>query len=365
MQLDKKKILKTLNPRKIWLPAAISIGFVVVMIATDDEITPERLNLIFKAEALPVVFAFLTLFAKEAAYIYRIRTLTGKEIGWWSSVYVILLWEFASAVTPSVVGGTPVAVFILLKEGVNLGKSLAYVMLTAILDNMFFVLAALVALLVSGGAILPDIADAETKLGKSLPAIFITSYALIFLYTLIMALALFYKPRLFKWVLIKITSISILRRWRYAAYQHGNEIIWASSYIKGRQKRYWFKIAMATVVAWICRYTILNFLITAYTGKISLLEHITIFGKHLILWIVMLFSPTPGSSGTAEFFFPRFFDSYLGEFAFGVAIFWRALSYYPYLIIGAFILPKWINRVFLSKKKDDEEYVASDKHKDS
>lgn len=352
MHLDTQKILKTLNPRKAWLPAAIGIGFVVIMILLDDDIDGQKLNLIFQADTLLVFMALLTLFAKDAAYIYRIKVLTDKEITWTSSFYVILLWEFASAVTPTVVGGTPVAVFILLKEGINLGKSLAYVMLTAILDNMFFVVAAALALLISGGAILPDIVDAETKLGKSLPVIFITSYSLIAFYTFLMAWALFSKPRLFKWFLIKITSIKFLRRWRYAAYQHGNEVIWASSYIKGRKKRYWVKITMATVVAWVCRYIILNFLIAAYTGGISILEHILIFGKHLILWIVMLFSPTPGSSGTAEFFFPRFFDVYLGEYTFGVAILWRALSYYPYLIIGAFILPKWIQRVFIVKKKD-------------
>ena len=360
MHLDKQKILKTLNPRKAWLPAAIGIGFIVIMILTDDDIDGKKLNLIFQAEALPVILAMLTLFAKEAAYIYRIRILTDKDLTWTSSFYVILLWEFASAVTPTVVGGTPVAVFILLKEGINLGKSLAFVMLTAILDNMFFVVSAALALLISGGDILPEIADAETKLGKSLPAIFITSYSLIAFYTLIMALALFYKPRLFKWLLIKITSIGFLRRWRYAAYQHGNEVMWASSYLKGRKKRYWFQISMATVVAWVCRYTILNFLIMAYTDKVSLFEHITIFGKHLILWIVMLFSPTPGSSGTAEYFFPRFFDVYLGEYAFGVAILWRAISYYPYLVIGAFLLPKWIQRVFIEKKKGTEEGEPSE-----
>ncbi|MGK7391198.1 MAG: lysylphosphatidylglycerol synthase transmembrane domain-containing protein [Candidatus Cyclobacteriaceae bacterium M2_1C_046] len=360
MHLEPQKILKTLNPRKAWLPAAIGIGFIVIMILTDEDIDGKKLNLIFQAEAWPVVLAFLTLFLKEAAYIYRIRVLTDEEITWTGSVYVILLWEFASAVTPTVVGGTPVAVFILLKEGINLGKSLAYVMLTAILDNMFFVVAATIALLISMGDILPNIADAETKLGKSLPAIFITSYSLIAFYTLIMALALFYKPRLFKWVLIKITSIGFLRRWRYAAYQHGNEVMWASSYIKGRKKRYWLKISMATIVAWVCRYTILNFLIMAYTDKVSILEHVTIFGKHLILWIVMLFSPTPGSSGTAEYFFPRFFDIYLGEYAFGVAILWRAISYYPYLIIGAFLLPKWIQRVFIVKKKDVDKNISKE-----
>ena len=133
------------------------------------------------------------LLLKELAYIYRIRVLTNKDLNWTSSVYVILLWEFASAVTPSVVGGTAVAVFILLKEKINLGKSVAYVTLTAILDNLFFVITSPIVVLLIGLDIFPGAAG-------TVRGIFISSYSLIALYTSIMALGLFWKPRLFKWI---------------------------------------------------------------------------------------------------------------------------------------------------------------------
>lgn len=351
MNLDTQKILKTLNPNKIWLPAAISIGFVVYLIATDDEFTPERLNLIFTASTLPVVLAFVALLIKEMAYIYRIRTLTTKELSWTSSVYVIILWEFASAVTPSVVGGTAVAVFILLKEGINLGKALAFVMLTAILDNLFFVISAPIALIFFGGDIFPNLND-------TLQFLFLVSYFLITIYTIIMAFALFWKPRVFKWVLIRFTSIKFLRKWRYSAYQHGNEVMWASSLLKGKPLSYWLKISIATIIAWVCRYTILNFLVASYAGGLSLWTHFLIFGKQLILWIVMLISPTPGSTGTAEHFFMEFFVIYLGEFTLGAALLWRVVTYYPYLIIGGLALPRWITRVFFKKGPSPVDQVS-------
>lgn len=344
MNIDPQKILKTLNPNKVWVPAAISIGFVVYKFVTDDQFTTDRLSLIFDAGIWPIIFAFLILLVKEAAYIYRIRTLTNNELSLTSGVYIIILWEFASAVTPSVVGGTAVAVFILMKEGISLGKSLAYVMLTAILDNLFFVIAAPLTLLFLGDVVFPG-ATAGSK------SFFILSYTLITLYTLIMSLALFWKPRLFKWVMIRITSVKWLRRWRHKAYQHGNEVMWASSLIKGNPPSYWVKISLATIVAWISRYAILNFLIAAYTKGLTLYDHLVIFGKHLILWIIMLISPTPGSTGTAEHFFIRFFESYLLEFTLGAALLWRIITFYPYLVVGALALPRWISRVFPKKKK--------------
>lgn len=354
MDLDSKKIFKTLNPNKVWVPVLFGLAIVFYLFYSDDDLTVDKLRLIFDAKFLPVFLAFLVLIARDIGYVYRIRTLTDKSLSWGSSIYVIILWEFASAVTPSVVGGTAVAAFILLKEGINLGKSLAYVMLTAILDNMFFVIMAPLVMLLAPGSIFPSIAGVESLLGNSLQYIFFISYTLIAVYTFVMVFALFIRPRAFKWVLIRVTSLKFLKRWRYAAYEHGNEVIWASEQLKGKGKAYWTKIIGSTIFIWSARYVMLNCLIAAFTN-VSLPEHLTIFSRQVIMWILMLISPTPGSSGTAEFFFTQFFNSFLGDYTFVTNIFWRMMSYYPYLILGAIFLPRWIKRVFFKKKIKNAE----------
>jgi glycosyltransferase 2 family protein len=65
-----------------------------------------------------------------------------------------------------------------------------------------------------------------------------------------------------------------------------------------------------------------------------------------------LISPTPGGSGVAEFVFSGF----LGEFipsglTPALGLMWRIISYYPYLFIGAIILPNWLKRVYSKKHK--------------
>ena len=59
----------------------------------------------------------------------------------------------------------------------------------------------------------------------------------------------------------------------------------------------------------------------------------------------MLVSPTPGGSGFAEYAFHGFLG-YLIPAGTGIAMafIWRLISYYSYLIIGVFILPKWIKK---------------------
>lgn len=358
MDLDSKKIFKTLNPNKIWIPVILGLAIVFYIFYRDPNITLTTLILLFDAKSFPVILALLVLLFRDVGYIYRIRLITNKELNWTSSIFVIILWEFASAVTPSVVGGTAVAVFILLKEGINLGKSLAYVMVTAILDNLFFVIAAPIILMLTQGNIFPAITGIEYKIGNSLQYIFFISYALIAIYTFIMAFALFVKPRAFKWILMKITNLRILKRWKYAAYEHGNEVVLASSQLRGRSVTYWIKIILITIFIWSARYLMLNCLIAAY-ANIDIAEHMMIFSRQIIMWILMLASPTPGSSGTAEFFFTQFFRIFLGDYTFITMIFWRMLSYYPYLLLGAIFLPRWIKRVFFKKKTVDVQSSGS------
>jgi uncharacterized protein (TIRG00374 family) len=350
MKLDNKKIFKTLNPNKVWVPILIGLGIVFAMFYFDPNVNTKTLKGVFDA-SLPYIFlAILVIIFRDAGYVYRIREITQRELTWTRAIYVIILWEFASAVTPSVVGGTAVAIFILNKEGIKLGRAISFVMVTAILDNLFFVIGAPIILFFAQGNIFPDSKILENQLENSLQAIFWISYGLYATYSLIMAAALFYRPRVFKWVLIKIFSIKWLRKWKHDAQEYGNQIIEASKELSGKKWSYWIPIILATIFIWSSRYLMLNALISAYV-PLSLDNHVIVFARQVIMWIVMMISPTPGSSGTAEFFFGQFFTQFLDGYTFVTSILWRLLSYYPYLILGAIFLPRWVRQVFFKKKK--------------
>ncbi len=351
MKLDNKKIFETLNPNKVWVPVLIGVAIVFLMFYLDPNVNTQTLSGVFDASAGGIILAILVILGRDAGYIYRIREITDKQLTWVRAIYVIILWEFASAVTPSIVGGTAVAVFILNKEGIKLGKAIAYVMVTAILDNLFFVIGAPIILFLAKGNIFPASRMMEMRLGKSLEILFWASYALYALYSFVMAAALFYRPRIFKWILLKIYSIRWLRKWKYSAHEYGNQIIEASKELKGKNFRYWLPIIIATIFIWSSRYLMLNALISAYE-VLDFREHVVIFARQVIMWIVMMISPTPGSSGTAEFFFAQFFSEFLTGYTFVTSILWRVLSYYPYLLLGAIFLPRWIRQVFFKKKEN-------------
>ncbi|MFO7823081.1 MAG: lysylphosphatidylglycerol synthase transmembrane domain-containing protein [Cyclobacterium sp.] len=349
MKIDNREIFKTLNPNKVWVPVLIGIAIVLVMFYMDPTINAQTLRGVFDASAWSIMLAVVFIFMRDAGYVFRIRELTDRHLTWGRAIFVIVLWEFASAVTPSIVGGTAVAVFILNKEGIPLGKALAVTMLTAILDNLFFVLGAPIILFFAQGYIFPDSRVLEMRLGNSLEYLFWVSYSLYTLYSLLMALALFFRPRVFKWLLLKLFSIKWLKKWKYQANIYGDQIIQASKEFRGKKLKFWIIVVFTTIFIWSSRYFMLNALISAY-ASISLFEHVVIFARQIIMWIVMMISPTPGSSGTAEFFFAQFFNEFLTGYTFVTSILWRMFSYYPYLLLGAIFLPRWIRQVFFKKK---------------
>ena len=85
----------------------------------------------------------------------------------------------------------------------------------------------------------------------------------------------------------------------------------------------------------------LNFLAAAFFPVGS---HLLMYARQIVLWVVLLISPTPGASGAAEFAFVGFMRDLLpaGALLVVVALLWRLLTYYLYLFVGAVVLPRWL-----------------------
>jgi hypothetical protein len=242
-----------------------------------------------------------------------------------------------------------VAAFIINREGIKFGKSLAYVMLTALLDNSFFILAAPLAILLSNGTVFPNL-DAAGLFGRGLEWTFIASYTLITIYTSFFAFGLFFRPHGFKWLIVKITSWGFMRRFQHGAEEIGDEVIIASQEMKGKDFRYWANAILSTMFVWTARYFMVNCLLEAFNNELGFADHWLVFARHVVMWVIMLISPTPGSSGTAELSFDLFFGEYIGGFGVAVALLWRLYTYYPYLFFGAFVLPRWLRKVLANPK---------------
>lgn len=286
--------------------------------------------------------AFLFMVSRDFFYIVRIRILTKNQLNWKAATYVILLWEFASALSPGVVGGAAVAMFILNRETIPFGKATAIVIVTAFMDNLFYVvMIPLVFLFISGQTLFPS-GDAGTT--------FITwwfwgGFSIILFVCLLLYFTIFWYPKLATRVLLLVFSLPFIKRWKFIAAEWGKDIETASKEFKKETKSYWLKTFGATFLSWISRYLVINAILNAFLD-LGFIDNIIVLGKQLVLWLFMLVSPTPGGSGVAEYAFGELLASFSSSMLLlsGLAILWRLISYFPYLFIGAFLLPSWIRR---------------------
>jgi hypothetical protein len=135
---EHRKILKQFSAGRIILPILLGLGVAVWLFWR--EFKPEAFYKITwtNSSTLWLLLAGVSIFIRDFAYMVRVRALTDYNLGWYRSFIVIMLWEFSSALVPGMFGGGFLfAIFILNKEGVNMGKSITAIMNSSFLDGIF------------------------------------------------------------------------------------------------------------------------------------------------------------------------------------------------------------------------------------
>ncbi len=349
--LQKMKVSRALYP--------IIIGLGVVGYMFYREFDPNALKIIRFTDwsFLWLAVALALMAFRDLGYIIRLRILTGNKFSWAQSFRVIMLWEFTSAITPSAIGGTSVAILYVNKEGLSVGRSSAVVMATSFLDELYFILTFPLLLLIVKSSVLFGISghEGEINFSNELFLFATIGYSLKLAYVLVISYGLFVNPRGLKWLILMVFKLPFLRKWKQGANNAGTEIIESSKEFRQMPIVFWLKAFGATALSWTSRYWVANALLLAFFATT---DQFLIFARQLVMWIMMLVSPTPGGSGFAEFVFTRYLGEFipvepvlLGAVAIAMALIWRAATYYPYLFIGAIVFPRWIKQNFGKKKQ--------------
>ena len=285
------------------------------------------------------------LVLRHIAYAYRLRTLSDKVFSWKKAIELVFIWEFSSAVSPTSVGGSAVAFFVLSQEKLTVAKTATIVLFTIILDTLFFIgTLPLLYLIFGTGMIRPGI---ETDVSGWSITFYIT-YVAMAVYGSFFYYGLFVNPRKIKGLLVFFTKNRFFRKKREKAMKLGDDIIIASKELKAKPFSHKLKAFLATAVAWSTRFLLLSMLIIALQSNVAMdfLSQLKLYARLESMYVIMAFSPTPGSAGVAEVLFKGFLTDYLTDDTVSsiIAIIWRIMTYYSYLLIGVLIIPNWIRK---------------------
>jgi uncharacterized protein (TIRG00374 family) len=285
----------------------------------------------------------ICIILRDLGYIYRLRILSQGRMSWRQSFDSIMLWELASALTPSVVGGSAAAVWILKREGMRWGKSLATVFATALMDELFYLLAVPLMFgiaVLSDHAIFPAIAADIGGVEGSLAGLFGVAYVFIGCLTMIILWGLILRPQTTHKNLIRGSEWKTLRKWKPRIARWADDLLEASEAMRHSTRAFWGQAFLATCASWCARFATLNMVFLIFYSSVP---HAALIARQLVLWLVLTISPTPGSSGAAELGLSAVTSDLMGiAYMAVVVLIWRIATYFLYLVLGAFVLPRWL-----------------------
>ena len=334
------------NPFKlsqIYIPVGIGIVVIGWLFLSEFDVTSFS-NVHFNWSSVGyILLAFIFMFGRDFGMIWRFRLMANKNLTWKQSFNINILNEFTSAVTPSAVGGSSLVILFLSKEGISVGRSTAIMITNLFLDELFFILICPVFFLTVP---VSELFNASSVITATIGIVFWSVYGIMVLWTLILYIGLFRRPDLIAKFVQLIFKLPILRKWQTQIEQFGENMVSSSIEMSKKSLVFWTKAFGTTALSWSSRFLVVNALFMAFT---PINNQLIIFGRQLLLWIVMVISPTPGGSGLSEFAFKEYYN----DIALGsgpvlvITVIWRIISYYLYLLLGLLIVPGWINKVFL------------------
>lgn len=353
---------------KVILPVLIGLTVVVLMFwhdAKKENLAEVWHSIHFDARTwICITLALMFMFGRDFGLSWRFRALTDKQLRWTQAFKVDLLCEFTSCITPSAVGGSSLGMVFLNSQGIEFGRATTLMITTLFLDELFFVVACpIVVLLTPANEIFSSVG---ISFSHGIKLTFWIVYTGIFIWTLILFSGIIWKPEWVRTLIHKIFSWHWLQRWKDQAVTLGDNMVATSIELRKKPFRFWLEVFGGTALSWTSRYLVVNAL---FLGFVAAADHWqwVIFAREFVIWIVLMVSPTPGGSGISEWIFSEYYSDLVptAGLALILAIFWRIISYYVYLGIGAIIVPGWlrqtINRIQSYKANNKSSVKSGDK----
>jgi len=245
------------------------------------------------------------------------------------------------------VGGSAVAVFFLSQEKISAAKAVSIVLYTVIIDTFFFLISLILLLGIFGPEIIrPDMPSMFKGYGLT----FILVWIVMFTYGSILLWGL-YRPRVIKVILHSVATWPFIKRYKKTLVQTGMDVVTTSKELRSKPFSFHVKASSLTIGAWVARFLVVNFVLLALVEMDwDWMGQFLLYARSQTMYVITQFSPTPGGSGIMEIMFSGFFTDFIPKGVGSVgALLWRMITYYPYLIIGAIIIPNWIRRVLKHK----------------
>jgi len=277
------------------------------------------------AGAVGVAFARIGVSGARLSYVSQGRlSLQGGTRGQ-------LAWDFFSSVTPSVVGGGPIAAFYVARDqNITVGESAAFMFFCILLDQLWFVAA--IPTLIIANFYVDLLPEAAGTVGLwSLMAYF----AALLGWAAVYAYATLFRPRLLLGLVSWCLKWPYLRRARTRVMKEMRAYVRRARTLGTQSPSFYVNGFLLTGLSWVARYGLVVLIVQSVYLNVDAL---TLLLRSAAMMLVGLIMPTPGGSGGIEGLYALFVGPLIpASLVAPTLLTWRLLGYYLFIAFGAYL----------------------------
>lgn len=336
--LERSKVLTIKKGLRLSLIISVLASLTLIIMTVDEETFEHLLD-------IKPWYLFLALFL--SIFIWWVGGLKlcimakalGEDLSIKEGIRAFLVGSFASSVTPLASGGGPVMVYMIHQQNISVGRATTIVLLQSVLRIILLGLFSAIFYFAY-----PSILKRSPIPGPILDLGILVGLLLSFF-----LLLLIYFPQSIKRTAQAFLGIAILKKWREKsqtqlflenAFLELEDFQESMDHLMRSEVKGILMVILITILYWALFFTIPSVLLLGL-GKAPFFGEVIVV--QTVLHLILLYIPTPGKSGIAEFGFASFFTYFASSGLAGIiTVVWRFLTYFLLLVAGGLLSLRYL-----------------------
>ncbi len=259
----------------------------------------------------------------------RLRYIARGALTFRAGIRGAVAWDFMSAVTPSAVGGAPLASYFVAKDNdIPVGEATAIMLFSMLMDQVWFAIS------------IPFILIASAYIDVFPPALGAVGAGTLTVYFLVMmvwawffAYATLLRPQILEIAATRIVRLRWLRRFEGRVRRELVQLRRRATVLRGQPPRFFLAGVLWSAGIWLTRYaTLLLVVLSVYPS----VESFTFMVRTGAMTLTAMIVPTPGGSGGIEGLYILFLAPLMPKGLVGPTLLtWRLMEYHFFIAVGS------------------------------
>ena len=307
-------------------------------------IEPDTLEQMLQIRWWLLLAALLTVGLRVFFGAWRLHYFAQGRLRWMGALRAQLAWDFFSNVTPSTIGGGPIApAYIVRDSRIPLGDATSIILFAMLMDQIWFTLAIMLTFVF--GLYVEIIPSSLGTVGD----ITFTVYLLCFMaWVLVFGYATLVRPHLLERFIDRLFRLFWLRRFHGRVLSMMGQLQERARILRTQRPRFYLKGLVLTIAVWLSRYLLIVAILWSVAPDVDKLLALL---RTVVMMLGALVMPTPGGAGGIEGLYALMVGPLIPEALVApTLLLWRLLGYYIFLAVGAYLTVYHVQKTRKNRK---------------